>query len=116
MTRYTLVLVAIFREHARSFLWVVRTSFFSVFFFFPSHLLSSHFFLSLSLHSRHSDPGSQSRLFSPLPNTVRALVLSAAPNQPINNRVFPSYSIQSRPNQATGRVFPKHSIQAQFAP
>ena len=33
--------------------------------------------LSLSLHSRNSDPGSQSRLFSPLPTTVRAFIFIA---------------------------------------
>ena len=72
-----------------------------VFFIFPSHLCSSPFILSpsyfclvclflffsipfiifallsLSLHSRNSDPGSQSRLFSPLPTTVRAFIFIA---------------------------------------
>ena len=49
-----------------------RTTLF--FFFSPSHMLSSPFFFSLPL-SRNSDPGSHmydSRLFSPLPATVRA--------------------------------------------
>ena len=41
--------------------------------FSPSHLLSSPFY-SLS-PSRNSDAGSHSRLFSPLPTTVRALHL-----------------------------------------
>ena len=39
--------------------------------FFPSHLLSSPLFSLLP--SRNSDPGWHSRLFSPLPITVRAL-------------------------------------------
>jgi hypothetical protein len=45
------------------------------FFCFPSHLLSSPFYQyssSLPINSSNSDPGSLSRLFSPLPTTVRA--------------------------------------------
>ena len=42
-----------------------------IYLYFPSRLVSSPFF-SLSL-SRKSDPGSHSRLFSPLPATVRVL-------------------------------------------
>ena len=42
-----------------------------LFCFCPSHLLSSPFF-SLSLFSSNSDPGSLSRLFSPLPTPVLA--------------------------------------------
>ena len=44
-------------------------------------LFSSRLFffalLSLSPHSRNSDPGPQSRLFSPLPTTVRAFIFIA---------------------------------------
>ena len=40
-----------------------------IYLFFSSHSLSSHIFFSL-LPTRNSDPGSHSRLFSPLPATV----------------------------------------------
>ena len=57
------------REVSYSWANTYHSSFF--YFLFPSHLLSSPFY-SLP-PSRNSDPGSHSRLFSPLPTTVRAL-------------------------------------------
>ena len=52
--------------------WLSPAGDFFYCYYFPSHLLSSPFFLYLP-PSRNSDPGSHSRLFSPLPTTVRAL-------------------------------------------
>ena len=42
-------------------------------YFFPSHIITSPFCILSLLRSRNSDAGSHSRLFSPLPTTVRAL-------------------------------------------
>ena len=50
-------------------------SFFS--FFCSFHLLCSHFLPLFSLLGHNSDPGPLSRLFSPLPTTVRAFVFIA---------------------------------------
>ena len=56
----------------------VQTHIFDSFLFFSFSIPFIIFaLLSLSLHSRNSDPGSQSRLFSPLPTTVRAFIFIA---------------------------------------
>ena len=51
--------------------------------YLTSHLLSSPFYFS---PSRNSDPGSRSRLFSPLPTTVRALHFYREPFLPSSSR------------------------------
>ena len=51
--------------------------YFCIFLFFCSIPFIIFALLSLSLHSRNSDPGSQSRLFSPLPTTVLAFIFIA---------------------------------------
>ena len=51
-------------------------------FFCSSLLFSSHFSLSFSLPARNSDPGSRSRLFSPLPSTACAFGLIVRRRQP----------------------------------
>ena len=71
----------------------------SVRFVFPSHLLSSPFFLVPP--SRNWDPGSQSRLFPPLPTTVRALNLYREDSPALSSlvdscRIAPTHARRSR--------------------
>ena len=54
---------------------VIYTSYMYIYIFSIPFIIFA--LLSLSLHSRNSDPGSQSRLFSPLPTTVRAFIFIA---------------------------------------
>ena len=105
------VRVAVPDVFAYHFIWkdfdvLIVLILFTVFLLIPT---SSHSILILallfslpSMNSRNSDPGSQSRLFSPLAATVRALHLCREKTSAFSRLVD---SRRNEPNHASRRVF-----------
>ena len=74
-------------------------------FFFVPFIIFAHLLLSL-LPTRNSDPASHSRLFSPLPATVRAFIFIARRFQPFSSLVDSHRSVPTHPARRSEQLNP----------